>query len=266
MNIEGLSKYDIQNKIQDTTILILGVGGIGSNICLSLLELGVGKIVATDFDTVERKNLNRQVMYTESSIGKRKIMEAAKFAAAFNSETSFIPLDREINSIRDVLSILDVHKPDIVINVADYPTGYIDFWVNEACVQRSIPLFAAGVDKKNGKSYSVIPYYSACYYCQYLEELERNPSYKDQDTALKTQQGEGALHNYRSPNGALGPSCMQQASFIAFEVLRFLFWGPDSMVSFNKICMIDYLSNKQTYIKTHRQEDCPVCGGSRDAQ
>lgn len=255
------SKYSFQQKINSTKVLLLGVGGIGSNVCLALLELGIGEIVAVDFDVVEPKNLNRQVLYTEKSIGQRKIEEARKFAAAFNSNTNFVAIDKELSGCEDALALIDKYKPDFVINVADYPTGYIDFWVNEACVKRRVPILSGGVDKKNGRSYSVVPGYSACYYCQYLNELKNNPEYAQQDKALKLQEGNSGLERYRSPNGALGPSCLQQASFISFELIRYLFFGYKSLVSFNKVCMIDYLNNNQSVVEVERITDCPVCGG-----
>src|SRR5437899_8175281 len=58
------SKYDYQEKLKKTRVVLLGLGGIGSNVCIALAELGIGHITAVDFDRVELHNLNRQVLYS----------------------------------------------------------------------------------------------------------------------------------------------------------------------------------------------------------
>lgn len=71
-----ISKYDYQIRLKNSHIVIFGIGGIGSNICLALAELGIGKITAIDFDVVELSNLNRQILYSTVSLGKLKTEEA----------------------------------------------------------------------------------------------------------------------------------------------------------------------------------------------
>ncbi|TVW08423.1 ThiF family adenylyltransferase, partial [Streptococcus pneumoniae] len=98
----SLTKYDYQLKLKKTRILLLGIGGIGSNICLALAELGIGHITAVDFDTVEASNLNRQILYSTSDIGKRKVEAAKESLRKFNPLIEFEVLDKEIGSKEDV--------------------------------------------------------------------------------------------------------------------------------------------------------------------
>src|SRR5262249_52372586 len=60
----GKSPYLPQAELKETRVTLLGLGGIGSNVCVALAELGVGHITAVDFDRIELSNLNRQVLYS----------------------------------------------------------------------------------------------------------------------------------------------------------------------------------------------------------
>ncbi|MFR9831941.1 HesA/MoeB/ThiF family protein [Corynebacterium striatum] len=75
----GFGKFDRwapQEIICSSSICILGAGGIGSSIALQMAASGIGKITLVDFDTVELSNLNRQIAYSEKSIGKLKVKSA----------------------------------------------------------------------------------------------------------------------------------------------------------------------------------------------
>lgn len=80
------NRYEYQKKIRQTTILLLGLGGGGSNILTMLAGLGPKKIIIVDYDNVEYSNLGRQLLYTESDIGKPKAETAAKAIEKMNSD------------------------------------------------------------------------------------------------------------------------------------------------------------------------------------
>ena len=62
---------DLQNKISSTTVGICGIGGLGSNIAITLARAGVGKLILIDFDKVDITNLHRQ-QYKASQVGMYK--------------------------------------------------------------------------------------------------------------------------------------------------------------------------------------------------
>lgn len=62
---------DLQNKLANSTVAICGLGGLGSNIAVSLARAGVGKLILIDFDRVDLTNLNRQ-QYKAAQIGRYK--------------------------------------------------------------------------------------------------------------------------------------------------------------------------------------------------
>jgi len=59
-------------KLKTATIGIAGLGGLGSNVAISLARIGIGKLVIADFDIVEPSNLNRQQYFVEQ-LGIKKV-------------------------------------------------------------------------------------------------------------------------------------------------------------------------------------------------
>ena len=66
-----------QKKLSEASVLLVGVGGLGSPISLYLTGAGIGRIGLIDADVVSESNLQRQVLYTEQEIGLPKV-ECAK--------------------------------------------------------------------------------------------------------------------------------------------------------------------------------------------
>ncbi|MEY8843411.1 ThiF family adenylyltransferase [Cribrihabitans sp. XS_ASV171] len=91
----------ILTSLDNACCAIVGVGGIGSHIAEHLCRIGVKRLVLVDHDTVERSNLNRQILYTENDIGKRKV-DAAKYRLISIHRKSelhaFETIDEYINS------------------------------------------------------------------------------------------------------------------------------------------------------------------------
>jgi molybdopterin-synthase adenylyltransferase len=62
-----------QDLVAQQTVLLLGVGGLGSAVAINLLRLGVKKLFLVDYDIVDHHNLNRQLLYGPADVGRRKI-------------------------------------------------------------------------------------------------------------------------------------------------------------------------------------------------
>ena len=67
-----------QKKISSTKVLIVGMGGLGCPVALYLCNLGINNIGIIDYDRVEFSNLNRQILYDTTDIGKLKVIQAKK--------------------------------------------------------------------------------------------------------------------------------------------------------------------------------------------
>ena len=71
VDIEG------QEKLLDASVLVIGLGGLGSPVAMYLAAAGVGHLILADFDTVDLSNLQRQIIHTTPHIGKLKVESAA---------------------------------------------------------------------------------------------------------------------------------------------------------------------------------------------
>ena len=76
-----------QQKLKKASVLIIGIGGLGSSVIQYLNAAGVGKIGIVDYDKVELSNLNRQLIYKDSDIGKSKVDVAKNYISELNSST-----------------------------------------------------------------------------------------------------------------------------------------------------------------------------------
>ncbi|SEP37762.1 HesA/MoeB/ThiF family protein [Propionispora vibrioides] len=81
---------DGQEKIIDSKVLIVGMGGLGSPIATYLAACGVGTIGLVEFDTVDLSNLQRQIIYSTSQIGKLKVQVAEQRLRDINPNTNII--------------------------------------------------------------------------------------------------------------------------------------------------------------------------------
>lgn len=118
-----------QKRLKNSSVLVVGAGGLGSPLLLYLAAAGVGRIGIIDPDLVDMSNLQRQILYNVADIGKSKAETAREKLLAMNPEIEidafFMPLTRE-NAL-DVIS-----KYDIVVDGTDnFQTRYL---VNDACV------------------------------------------------------------------------------------------------------------------------------------
>ena len=87
-----------QRKLLNSSVLIIGAGGLGSPAALYLALAGVGKIGIADFDVVDRSNLLRQVLHRDEDIGKSKVISAKETLKAYNPDINVVMHDEPINS------------------------------------------------------------------------------------------------------------------------------------------------------------------------
>ncbi len=249
----GESCFAPQSRLKDTRVLLLGLGGIGSNVCMALAELGIGHIFAVDFDRVELSNLNRQVLYSTDVIGERKAAAARHRIRSFNPDIEFEVSDRRLASLTDVREVVDHAQPDFVFCLADKPNGFIDFWVNDVCVQNSIPYAAASVSAHLGTAYTVVPGIGPCYQCRVDSEIALAPELQEPLDYIRENE-------VNASNAAMGPPCMFLAYFLSYELLRYRldFMGP--VVASHRLLEVDFITFAQQWHDFERRPDCPVCG------
>ncbi|WP_417363117.1 ThiF family adenylyltransferase [Galbibacter sp.] len=118
-----------QARLQSSSVLIVGAGGLGVPVLQYLNAMGVGTIGIVENDKIELSNLQRQPIYSEQDIGKPKIKVAIEKLQAQNPTTIF-HCHAEFLSTQNALEIL---KPyDVIVDATDnFPTRYL---INDACV------------------------------------------------------------------------------------------------------------------------------------
>lgn len=134
------------NKIKSKTVMIVGLGGIGSEISLILAGSGVEKFVLIDTDKVEENNFNRQFLYTRSDIGIPKVEAAAKSLGDRHKNLQFDLYHDDIKNLYDSLSWGNI---DFVVVAFDRESIYDQIDFMEHCWHLGIPVIYAttGFDK-----------------------------------------------------------------------------------------------------------------------
>ena len=117
--IEGLIGVSALSKIQDSSVMIVGIGGVGGSAVESLVRSGIGNIILIDFDVVDISNLNRQIIANMNVIGRKKVDVCIERIKSINPNCKVIGLDLflDFNNISD---ILDEYKVDYVIDSCDF--------------------------------------------------------------------------------------------------------------------------------------------------
>jgi molybdopterin/thiamine biosynthesis adenylyltransferase/rhodanese-related sulfurtransferase len=154
-----------QYKLLKSKVLIIGAGGLGAAILPYLAAAGVGEIGIVDDDVVEVSNLQRQVIYKSSSIGRYKVQEAKTMAAELNPEV-------KINAVAEKLSGINAidlfENYDIIVDATD--NLQIKYLINDACQVTNKPMVYGSIFRFQGQV-SVFNYKNGpTYRCLYPDE------------------------------------------------------------------------------------------------
>jgi len=147
-----------QDKISNAKVLVIGAGGLGCPILQYLTGAGVGSIGIVDFDVVDISNLQRQVLFGTSTLGKNKAEAAKQRLEDLNDEISIIAYPEKLTH-KNAVDLF--HQYDIIVDGTDnFETRYL---VNDACIIANKPLVFGAIYKfegqvsvfnyKNGPSY-----------------------------------------------------------------------------------------------------------------
>jgi molybdopterin-synthase adenylyltransferase len=118
-----------QQKLKQSKILIIGVGGLGGVTATYLAAAGIGEIRLVDFDNVELSNLNRQILYSMDDVSLSKIQKAHQRLTKLNPEIKIVPNNCRLDSTNFaeiatgcdlIIDGLDNHDSRLAINRAAY--------------------------------------------------------------------------------------------------------------------------------------------------
>jgi molybdopterin/thiamine biosynthesis adenylyltransferase/rhodanese-related sulfurtransferase len=224
-----------QAKLQESKVLFIGAGGLGSPGLLYLAAAGVGTIGIVDFDVVDLSNLQRQVVHTDERIGMKKTESAAMSIKALNPETKVVQYQEPLGD--DNVDRL-IAGYDLVIDGTDtFETRYT---LNDAAVRAAIRVFHASVFRFEGQLTVFVPYEGPCYRCLY-------------PTPPPPELAPGC-----SVAGVLGVVPGVMGLLQATEAVKVLLKLGDPLVG--RLLIWDALDGRFSEVTLRRDPHCPACG------
>lgn len=153
-----------QQRLKAARVLLVGSGGLGSPAALYLAAAGVGRLGIVDFDVVDASNLQRQVLYGESDLGRPKVQAARDRLADLNPHIEIDVHEQRLRA-ENVVRLLEGY--DLVLDGSDnFPTRYL---VNDACVLLGKPLVWGAVLRFEGQVSLFGVEDGPCYRCLFPE-------------------------------------------------------------------------------------------------
>jgi len=126
-----------QSTIEQQHVFVLGVGGIGSSIAMSLVRMGVDSIYLLDRDVIEASNLNRQILFGLSDVGKSKVKTATQHLKEFHNLRTNI-YDYHLDAVTNWSTVVEIAKKcTVIFNNIDYGAVF-DYAVNSLCKSLNI--------------------------------------------------------------------------------------------------------------------------------
>lgn len=116
--IERLIGRENLSKINDKTVLVVGLGGVGGSCVLSLVRSGIKKVIIVDFDIVDLSNLNRQIITFQDNVGHKKVDVCYETIKKINPDCEVIKYDMFLDS-ENIKNIFDTAKIDYVVDACD---------------------------------------------------------------------------------------------------------------------------------------------------
>ncbi len=223
-----------QQRLKASRVLLIGAGGLGSPLGLYLAAAGVGTLGLVDFDTVDESNLQRQVLYGVSDVGRPKLEAAAQRLREINPHVRL-----ELHQVRlDSTNAIELFEGyDLVADGTDnFPTRYL---VNDACVLTGTPNVYGSIFRFEGQVSVFSAENGPCYRCLFPEPPP---------PGLVPSCAEG---------GVLGVLPGIIGSLQANEVIKLLLGIGDSLIG--RLVLFDALRLRFRELKLTKSPDCPIC-------
>ncbi len=218
-----------QAALSCAVVLIAGMGGLGTSASMMLTAAGLGTLIVCDHDTISLSNLNRQFLYREVDIGKKKVAVAVERLQEFNADPSYIAVDGQFNERLLPTTV----KPQLILDCLDNLPGRIEL-IGYA-VKNHIPLVHAAVDGFMGQMSIFMPQISACPVCSLTGDMEGD----------------------ETPIPSLGACISILAGLQATEVIKF--FTNSGELCINTIKFFDGLSGRIDTMDLKKDPNCIAC-------
>lgn len=224
-----------QQKLKESSVLVVGAGGLGSPALLYLTAAGVGRIGIIEDDVVDLTNLQRQVLHATADVGKPKVNSASETMKQINPHVEIDVYQKRLTK-ENILPLLE--KYDIVVDGVDnFPTRYL---INDACVMKNKILVEGGILRFMGLIMSIKGGETACYRCVFEEPPPP-----------------GTVPSCAEA-GILGAVAGVVGTLQATEVLKIITDVGEPL--YNRMLQFDAEELRFHEVKARRNPKCPVCG------
>lgn len=230
-----LQGFDIdkQTTLKNSSVLIIGMGGLGCSAALYLSNAGIGQLTIVDFDTVTASNLNRQILFTERSLGQKKVHAAKQTLLQYNSTMNINSIEHLLNDERLLETMCNHH---IVLDCSDNLNTRQQ--INRCCFQLRKPLISGSAIRMEGLV-SVFTYQKnqPCYHC--LSQLFNDEQLSCVDS------------------GVMAPLVGIIGSMVALETIKVLTDYGNPLTG--RIMMVDTMTMQFNELTILKQPNCPIC-------
>ena len=231
--------YEGQQKLLDSHVLVIGLGGLGSPASIYLASSGIGELTLCDFDDVELSNLQRQIVHTEDNLKNNKAHSAKDFISSINSNISINVVDKKLSE-NEFDMYVNKHSVDAILDCSDnFQTRYS---VNKVAFKNKIPLISGSAIRLEGQLviFDFRDNSSACYECLFPDNGEENE--------LRC-----------ADHGILAPVVGIIGVMQSLETIKVLLnLSPVK----NKLRMFDGKSNEWKTITFKKDKECVICSSS----
>jgi adenylyltransferase/sulfurtransferase len=227
-----------QLKLKGAKVLLIGTGGLGAPLGLYLTAAGIGNIGLVDFDVVDFTNLQRQVTFGTSDVGKPKTEVAKARLNNLNPDVEITSYETKLTSE----NALELFKDyDVIVDGTDnFPTRYL---VNDACILLGKPNVYGSIFRFEGQATVFGMPDGPCYRCLYPEPPP---------PGLVPSCAEG---------GVLGVLPGIIGSLQALETIKLILGRGDSLVG--RLLLFDALTLKFRELRLRKNSNCAICGAHR---
>lgn len=224
-----------QERLAAARVLLVGLGGLGSPAALYLAAAGIGTMGLLDDDSVERSNLQRQVLYGERDLGRSKVDAAADRLSDANPLVH-LELHRVRLTADNAPTLVGAY--DVVLDGSDnFATRYL---VNDACVLAGRPDVYGSVLRFGGQVTVFDPPRGPCYRC-----LHPTPP----PPGLVASCAEA---------GVLGAMPGVVGALQAMEALKLVLGIGDPLRG--RLLLVDALGTVLRTLRVAPDPGCPLCG------
>ncbi|EAV8045044.1 HesA/MoeB/ThiF family protein [Salmonella enterica] len=223
-----------QQKLLNSHVLIVGLGGLGSPAALYLAGAGIGKLTLVDDDDIHLSNLQRQILFTTDDIAHPKAQAAKLRLAQLNPGSKLIVLQQRLTG--DVFKNAVAHA-DVVLDCTDNMATRQE--INAACVALNTPLISASAVGFGGQLMVLTPpWEQGCYRCLWPDDVEPE-------------------RNCRTA-GIVGPVVGVMGTLQALEAIKLL---SGIETPSGELRLFDGKTSQWRSLALRRASGCPVCGG-----